>query len=116
MSWDDGDEFREAEEKRKREAAFAVPTGSDAPPELPKLDEMVKRMLEEETIELAAREMRQAREVIEALDAAIKAGEWKQAQEYIIVLNWKTGTISAQCDSMRRRQNPEVRRGEKGSQ
>jgi hypothetical protein len=28
MSWDDGDEFREAEEKRKREAAFAAPTGS----------------------------------------------------------------------------------------
>lgn len=27
MSWDDGDEFREAEERRKREAAFAAPTG-----------------------------------------------------------------------------------------
>lgn len=63
---------------------------------------LVKRMTEEETREGIAMNLRHSREILESISQAISSERWAEAQECIILLNWKVGTLNVELTSMQR--------------
>lgn len=59
-------------------------------------------MTEEETREDIAMNLRHTQEILESISQAISAERWGEAQECIILLNWKVGTLNVELASMQR--------------